>query len=370
MSDLVFFDVETPNRRNDRISSISAIRMDDAGHELVRYSHIIDPEESFDPINIRLTGIDRDAVVGMPNFSSAWEGELETFFQDAVVVAHNARFDLSVISKALLYYEGISPVFQYLCTYQLSQMIFPELQRYSLNAVSDYLGIDLQHHHQSLDDAIACAQIFWTIRENFDCDLRPRLFGAKADAKEAGPFQFESAVTNDRTKAIQQFLLLVRSIESDGIVTLEEAVGLYDWMIDHLDILGEKLYLDLFSLLNASLEDGKIDATEQLTLNAALRALINPSDVGSEEIDITGTKFVLTGVFDFGSRSQVSEYITEHGGTVVSGVSKKVNYVVIGNRGSEAYAFGSYGTKVEKALELQRKGASIKVIHEDRLFGK
>ena len=57
------------------------------------------------------------------------------------------------------------------------------------------------------------------------------------------------------------------------------------------------------------------------------------------------------------------------GGCVKSGVSKKTDYVVVGKFGSSAWAFGSYGTKVEKALGLQLTGSSgVQIISEDALM--
>ena len=49
-----------------------------------------------------------------------------------------------------------------------------------------------------------------------------------------------------------------------------------------------------------------------------------------------------------GGKSTAAEMIEEAGGSVTkTGPSKRINYVIVGDRGNAAWAFGSYGTKVK-----------------------
>ena len=59
--------------------------------------------------------------------------------------------------------------------------------------------------------------------------------------------------------------------------------------------------------------------------------------------------------------------ILQNGGQVLSGVSKKCDYVVVGDEGSDAWTTKNYGSKVKKALELQSKGDDIQIVSEDAL---
>ena len=52
-----FFDVETPNRRNDRICSIRAVVTDQDGTVVEKKSYLVNPESSFDDINVHIHGI-------------------------------------------------------------------------------------------------------------------------------------------------------------------------------------------------------------------------------------------------------------------------------------------------------------------------
>lgn len=43
----------------------------------------------------------------------------------------------------------------------------------------------------------------------------------------------------------------------------------------------------------------------------------------------------------------------------------KLNYLVIGAEGNPCWAFACYGRKVEKAVELRKKGVRVVIVHEN-----
>ena len=61
MAVYIVFDVETPNRANDRMSAIgiTAIKNDKI---VANYFSLVDPETHFDYFNTQLTGIDSEKV--------------------------------------------------------------------------------------------------------------------------------------------------------------------------------------------------------------------------------------------------------------------------------------------------------------------
>ena len=60
----------------------------------------------------------------------------------------------------------------------------------------------------------------------------------------------------------------------------------------------------------------------------------------------------------------VESEIIRHGGIPVNNISKKTDYLIIGDNGNPAWAFACYGRKVEKALGLRKEGHTIVLIHE------
>ena len=63
----IVFDVETPNAANNRMSAIGLTVVED-GEILRELYTLVNPEASFDPFNIALTGISSASVRGKPTF--------------------------------------------------------------------------------------------------------------------------------------------------------------------------------------------------------------------------------------------------------------------------------------------------------------
>lgn len=156
MSRFVVFDVETPNRLNNRMSAIGITAIEDGIITNEFYSYI-DPEQSFDYFNTRLTGISEETVWNAPTFPDIWP-RIEAMMEHGLLVAHNAVFDLSVLKKCLQGY-GIEwrRYTRYLCTVQMGKQVLPGMS-HKLNVLCDYYGIALDHH-QAASDSHACAEI-------------------------------------------------------------------------------------------------------------------------------------------------------------------------------------------------------------------
>ena len=151
------FDVETPNAKNDRMSSIAVLVIEN-GKITDRFYTLVNPETYFNAFNVSLTGITPEAVIDAPKFNEIW-GRLSELFDGATLVAHNAPFDMSVLSKCLSFY-GIrwKSEVTYVCTCQMARRILPELPSKRLNCLCDYFGIELDHHNAESDTS-ACAEI-------------------------------------------------------------------------------------------------------------------------------------------------------------------------------------------------------------------
>jgi len=151
------FDVETPNAKNDSICSIGLVHVED-GRVVSKEYYLVDPEDRFDYFNVKLHGISMKTVKGEPSFPKVW-GKISNYFTDGLIVAHNATFDLNVLSKTLHTYGINVPDMNYVCTMKLSRKYNKENSRHGLEPVCNLLGVDLLNHHNAMDDAEACQGI-------------------------------------------------------------------------------------------------------------------------------------------------------------------------------------------------------------------
>ena len=151
----VAFDVESPNKANDRMSAIGVAVVEDGGIVEEFYT-TVDPEVHFDPFNIQLTGLSEAVVAGSPTFPELWP-TLEPLLSSGLLIAHNAPFDMSVLAKCLrdynLPWRGISA---YACTFQMGCHCYPELPGHKLSTLCDHCHISLDHHHAG-SDSRGCA---------------------------------------------------------------------------------------------------------------------------------------------------------------------------------------------------------------------
>lgn len=163
MARFIVFDVETPNRFNNRMSAIGITVVEDGEISDSFYS-LVNPETHFDGFNIYLTGINEDAVRNAPTFPELW-GKIEPIMASGILVAHNAVFDMGVLKKCLCDYNiSWKESAPYLCTVQMGRRILPKMS-HKLNDLCDYYGIALQHHKADSDSG-ACAEILLKYIEN------------------------------------------------------------------------------------------------------------------------------------------------------------------------------------------------------------
>ena len=156
MSRFIVFDVETPNRYNNRMSAIGIDVIED-GVIVGEYYSLVNPEQPFDYFNTRLTGISAETVAGSPTFPELWD-EIEPLMSSGLLVAHNAIFDMNVLKKCLCDYQiNWKPYVRYTCTVQLGRRMQTGMS-HKLNDVCDRYGICL-NHHQANSDSRACAEI-------------------------------------------------------------------------------------------------------------------------------------------------------------------------------------------------------------------
>ena len=128
-------------------------------------------------------------------------------------------------------------------------------------------------------------------------------------------------------------------------------------LLDHY-YLGDiyEVFLDLF-------DDSSMDA---ILIELAKRAVRVAFD-SIEHIQFAGARFCLTGIFNR-SHDDLKAAIESRGGAVAENVSRRLRYLVVGSSGSTEWKYGTFGTKVEKAMLIKDEdGAALSIISEAQL---
>ena len=155
----VVFDIETTgfSAVTDRIIEIGAVKVED-GKITDKFSTFVNPKR---PIPFRiteLTGITDEMVIGSLDIETILPQFIE-FIGDAVLVAHNASFDVGFIEQNCKR-QKIEADFTYVDTVALARVLLPALNRFKLDTVAKALNISLENHHRAVDDAGCTAEIF------------------------------------------------------------------------------------------------------------------------------------------------------------------------------------------------------------------
>ena len=155
----VVFDIETTGFSpvTNRIIEIGAVKVEN-GEITERFSTFVNPQVPI-PFHIeKLTSINDSMVMDADPIEVVLPQFLE-FVGDAILVAHNANFDVSFI-KENAKRQGIPVEFTYVDTVGIARALLTGQSKYTLDAVAKTLGISLENHHRAVDDAECTAEIF------------------------------------------------------------------------------------------------------------------------------------------------------------------------------------------------------------------
>jgi len=153
------FDLETTGLSSfSRIVEIGAVRFK-VGEQGESFQTLVDPGCPIPRGAMRVHGITDEMVEGAPRAPEVLK-EMMTFSEGCVLIAHNARYDASIMATELVRAGMEFPPNDVLCTIKASKKFLPRMPSYKLQTLNSILGIDPGVAHRALADAVAAKQIF------------------------------------------------------------------------------------------------------------------------------------------------------------------------------------------------------------------
>src|SRR5699024_833799 len=269
-----------------------------------KYFTINPPVEFFDPSMSAVHGLSQDILLNSPNFAEIWF-EIESYFNaNTLIIAHNAQFDMNVLRNCLNTYELTTPNFYYACSIPISGRAIDKNTSQSLDERTKHFGITMEHHHNALSDARACAE----------------LVIASIKAK--------------RKNSIQSFLNTYRINKN--------------FIHDHK--------LQKSFKFRKNFEKVKISD------------IVFNDYTNNENHPLYKQAVVFTGSLSLIDRKTAMQNVADIGGIPRTSVSRRTNYVVVGMQDISLVGPTGKSTKHRKAEELIDDGHEIKIIDEQKFL--
>ena len=305
--DFIAIDFETANNKFNSACSLGMVFVEDNKIVDEKYFLIQPPTLNFLPSHIKIHGITADDVRNERKFDEIWE-EIKHYFNDTPIVAHNAYFDMSVLKACLDEYHLDYSDFPYICSITISNRAVRGMKvGQSLKDRTAFFHIKLDHHHNALADARACAE------------------------------------------------LVIKSVESKKRKSLASYCKTYS-------------SIPIKSFAELKITNGFTKKRTSVPRTFAQSVKISDLTPSKADIDenhpLYGKNFVFTGDLPSIERKDAMQLVIDLGAHVKSAVSKKTNYLVVGIQDQKIVGPNGMSSKETKAIDLIHQGANIEIVTE------
>lgn len=384
--DFVTIDFETTGLKAglDRVLEIGVVRTDSEGNTLSEYSTLVNPARDVGPTSIH--GITASSVVGAPRFEEILP-DLADLLNGAVLVAHNAKFDVRFLRMELersnCEFQEIDP----LCTLELMYMGFPRGPRKLMDCCQSF-GIPCGEAHSALDDARMASGLLHFLLGEVPLPDVPRAVsiapilingrapyprsGALTPGRSQGAFlkglvdrlDDESSIGVLSAVAVAQYMNFLDRVLEDRLISEEEAVELASFAAE-LDLGRERVQAIhaayVANLCAIAKSDGYVTDLERSDLGAVADLLsvrdwrelldgdyaLEPAPPSSAGL-LAGSSVCFTGEMEH-SRSELSERCARAGLNIKTGVTKDLDILVVADANSmsgKAKKARNYGVRM------------------------
>ncbi len=155
--DFIALDIETANSDLASICSVGLVHFRN-GEPFKTFSFLVDPEDSFDFMNISIHGIEPDDVAGKSTMREIFPMISSTL--SSFVIAHHTAFDRVAFARAAAKYGFPELQFNWLDTARVARRAWERFAYggYGLENLAREFDIDFRHH-EAAEDARAAGLI-------------------------------------------------------------------------------------------------------------------------------------------------------------------------------------------------------------------
>lgn len=382
-------DVETtgldPTR--DSLIEVAAIKFEDC-KEISSFSSLINPGVPVDTFITNLTGITNEELATAPDARSVLQ-KLYNFIGDDVVIGHNVHFDINFLYDNFEKFLGKAFSNNFVDTLRLSKRHYKKANSYKLSHLANYLNITIDTSHRALADCYTTNALYLKLREeannpvDYEKELLDTLvfdesnpFYQKRIAVKGLPKLYSFAFMKAVSKKCQAKLSDIFYSSCNYIIfskyTYERYVkGEFSENFIKADELVSKGTLTVLSEEEWCRMLG-IPLLEIASSHSASKLSVKDITTDKTDFDETHPLFnklcVFTGTLEKMARKDAMQIVVDFGGQVGNSVTKKTNYLILGNNDYCPLIKDGKSSKQKKAEALKLDGSDIEIISEDVFY--
>lgn len=312
--DFIAIDFEIANADMASACSIGLAYVENNSIIKEQYFLIKPPNLSFDPKFTAVHGITESDVNDAKSFPEVWE-LIKEDISTHTIIAHNAQFDMSVLYCCLEKYQLDKQNFSYICSIPISNRATRGAKvGQSLKDRTSYFGISMEEHHHAGSDARACAELVIACVESRNkdslrnyCESYPTL-PIKQFSELKPQTTFGRATTFSKRKPVKKFT------------------------------------------------------------SVSVSEIMPTTDSFDENHPLYQKNLVFTGDLQTLERKDAMQQVVDVGGVIKSGVSSKIDFLVVGVQDQKLVGSEGISSKEKKAFDLQAKGKLIEIINEQQFL--
>jgi len=306
--DFITIDFETANNNNYSACSVGICAVKEFNIVKKDYFLIKPPTQHFRHENTDIHGLVYDDVKNSPTFDVIWNYISHYFTGQYFVIAHNAKFDMSVLKCCLSYYNIPIPNFSYIDSVSIAHSTY-NFKGNSLEDCAGAFNITISNHHNALSDAeVTAIIVIESLKRQNKFNLWNLINTNPELQQKVHQFYYLTESTQFRTFPLSKF---------------------------------EKIKISEFVATTS-----EFDTTHPLY----------------------GKNCVLTGEFTMLSKHEIAQELVNLGAVLKSSVSSKTDYLFFGKQDKRIVGEDGLSQSEEKAHELLSQGKDIKILNEEALI--
>lgn len=386
----IVIDIETTglDPSNDSLIEVGALKVQDE-KVVDTFSSLINPGVEIDSYNSSLTGITNEELADAPSTVSVLE-QFSDFIGDSILMGHNVHFDINFLYDNFEKYLSVPLSNDFVDTLRLSKRYFKEAPSHKLTRLADYLHIEVDVSHRALADCYTTLYLYKALFE-------------ASTVMPASQVELLNSLEFDKTNPFYNRRIVVKGIPQLYSLEFMKEVAdkcharLSDVFYNSCDyaVFSHYTYNAFKNGANSKkfikakklVDEGSLEILSEedwckmlgIPIPSSTPKPSSHSNLSAKDITTENTEFdethplygktcVFTGALEKMPRKDAMQIVVDLGGLVGNSVTKKTNYLILGNNDYCSSIKDGKSSKHKKAEALKLDGCDIEIISENVFY--